>query len=179
MFRVVAMAVDSSVLLLSCSITTGAIIEIPGLLLSMLYDNNIIAHIRPSYSQRHSSLSYCLSTSTSTSASTSAMVQYRYLSACFWSLYKHFPHVVVAVKSEKDANWIRQNSTLPFHDVMLLHGLPKSASLPVATVQVSLSLTLMRVLKVFFSILVVSCFMWSGLLDSFDVLLSRLIISLA
>jgi S-formylglutathione hydrolase len=48
---------------------------------------------------------------------------------------------------------------------------------PTRVMQVSISTSLW--LKVFFSILVVSCFMWSGLLDSFDVLLSRLIISLA
>ncbi len=58
-----------------------------------------------------------------------------YLQACFWSLYAKFPHVTVAVKGIKDYDWIRNSSGLPFWDVLLLEGLPKSASLPVATVQ--------------------------------------------
>ncbi len=58
-----------------------------------------------------------------------------YLQACFWSIYAEIPHVVAAVKSEKDAAFARNDSGLPFYDVMVLSNLPKSASLPVATVQ--------------------------------------------
>jgi hypothetical protein len=58
-----------------------------------------------------------------------------YLQACFWSNYLKFPHVTVAVKGRKDYDWARESSGLPFWDVMLIEGLPKSASLPVATVQ--------------------------------------------
>lgn len=58
-----------------------------------------------------------------------------YLQACFWSIYAEMPHVVAAVKSEKDAAFARTDSGLPFYDVMVLDNLPKSASLPVATVQ--------------------------------------------
>lgn len=84
----------------------------------------------------------------------------QYLSACFWSFYAVYPHVVAAVKNEKDREFARlvvdlfvqvcqlcncyllhhyslhrTTSGLPFFDVMLLPDLPKSASLPVGTVQ--------------------------------------------
>ena len=62
-----------------------------------------------------------------------------YLQACFWSLYARFPYVTVAVKGVKDYDWVRNTSGLPFWDVLLLEGLPKSASLPVATVQATKS----------------------------------------
>lgn len=58
-----------------------------------------------------------------------------YLAACFWSFFAHFPYVVAMVKSVKDRDYILQHSYLPFWDVVLLEDLPKSASLPVATVQ--------------------------------------------
>ena len=58
-----------------------------------------------------------------------------YLQACFWSLYARFPHVAVMVKGIKDFNWIRNDSGLPFWKVVLIENLPKSASLPVATVK--------------------------------------------
>ena len=58
-----------------------------------------------------------------------------YLQACFWSCYLHFPHVTVAVKGVKDFHWAKESSGLPFWDVILIENLPKSASLPVATVQ--------------------------------------------
>ena len=58
-----------------------------------------------------------------------------YLQACFWSCYLHFPHVTVAVKGVKDYHWAMNDSGLPFWDVLLIDNLPKSASLPVATVQ--------------------------------------------
>jgi hypothetical protein len=58
-----------------------------------------------------------------------------YLSACFWSIYAEIPHIVAAVKSAKDANFAMNISGLPFYDVLILDNLPKSASLPVATIQ--------------------------------------------
>ena len=59
-----------------------------------------------------------------------------YLQSCFWSLYAEFPHVVAAVKSPKDQAYARDADLgLPFFDVMLMPNLPKSASLPVSTVQ--------------------------------------------
>jgi hypothetical protein len=58
-----------------------------------------------------------------------------YLHACFWSIYYETPYVVAAVKNVKDEEFARNISGLPFYDVMLIEGLPKSASLPVATVQ--------------------------------------------
>ena len=61
--------------------------------------------------------------------------QCRYLQACFWSLYAHFPHVTVEVKSQKDYDFCKHDSGLPFFDVVLMEGLPKSASLPVSTVK--------------------------------------------
>lgn len=58
-----------------------------------------------------------------------------YLQACFWSIYEYMPHIVAVVKSKKDAGFARETSGLPFFDVLLLENLPKSASLPVATIQ--------------------------------------------
>lgn len=58
-----------------------------------------------------------------------------YLSACFWSFYAVYPHIVAMVKSPKDAMFARNTSGLPFYDVVMMPGLPKSASLPVSTVQ--------------------------------------------
>ena len=43
-----------------------------------------------------------------------------------------FPHIVAGVISSDDAEWLK-NSGLPFFDVMLLKNLPKSAALPVGT----------------------------------------------
>lgn len=60
--------------------------------------------------------------------------RYRYLHTCFWSVRNYFPYVAVSVKSLTDFNYIR-SSGLPVFDVLLNEGLPKSASLPVATVQ--------------------------------------------
>ena len=48
---------------------------------------------------------------------------------------KQIPHVVAAVKNDVDYKYAKFDSGLPFFDVMLLRDLPKSASLPVATVQ--------------------------------------------
>lgn len=61
--------------------------------------------------------------------------RFHYLSACFWSFYVHYPHIVAVVKSKTDYFFARNESGLPFFQVLLLEGLPKSASLPVATVQ--------------------------------------------
>lgn len=59
-----------------------------------------------------------------------------YLQACFWSIYAHIPHIVAAVKSVKDQQYaLSKEIGLPFYDVMLMPNLPKSASLPVSTVQ--------------------------------------------
>lgn len=58
-----------------------------------------------------------------------------YIAACFWSFHEHYSHIVAMVKSPKDRDFIRNVSGLPFYDVILLENLPKSASLPVATVQ--------------------------------------------
>jgi len=61
--------------------------------------------------------------------------RYVYLRACFWSLFKDFPNIVAVVSSDIDLNFAVNISGLPFYDVILASGLPKSASLPVATVQ--------------------------------------------
>lgn len=58
-----------------------------------------------------------------------------YLHACFWSFYRYYDHIIVYVKSNQDYNYIRNESGLPFYDVIHLYNLPKSASLPVATIQ--------------------------------------------
>lgn len=58
-----------------------------------------------------------------------------YLNSCFWSFYQYYPYIVAGVKSTKDRDYILQSSGLPFYDVMLLENMPKSASIPVATVQ--------------------------------------------
>ena len=58
-----------------------------------------------------------------------------YLSACFWSFYSEYNHIVAYVKSEKDYNFAKNFSKLPFFDVVLLKDLPKSASLPIASVK--------------------------------------------
>lgn len=59
-----------------------------------------------------------------------------YLQSCFWSIYAEMPHIVAAVKSVKDMAYARSSEVgLPFFDVMLMPDLPKSASLPVSTVQ--------------------------------------------
>jgi len=51
------------------------------------------------------------------------------------SLYAEFPYIVAVVKSTGDYFYARNESGLPFYDVVVLLNLPKSASLPVATVQ--------------------------------------------
>eukprot|EP01039_Chlorochromonas_danica_P005866 gene5867-6459_t len=58
-----------------------------------------------------------------------------YLAACVWSFYEYYPYVTVAVKSQRDYDYVRNVSGLPLYDILLIEGLPKSASLPVATVQ--------------------------------------------
>eukprot|EP00602_Paraphysomonas_sp_CaronLab_P006918 CAMPEP_0185022548 /NCGR_PEP_ID=MMETSP1103-20130426/5253_1 /TAXON_ID=36769 /ORGANISM="Paraphysomonas bandaiensis, Strain Caron Lab Isolate" /LENGTH=360 /DNA_ID=CAMNT_0027554659 /DNA_START=65 /DNA_END=1143 /DNA_ORIENTATION=- len=59
--------------------------------------------------------------------------RYEYLKACFWSIYAHISHIVVAVTSSEDYKYCRHKSGLPFFDVLLLDNLPKVAALPVAT----------------------------------------------
>eukprot|EP01041_Mallomonas_annulata_P006623 gene6623-13418_t len=58
-----------------------------------------------------------------------------YLKACFWSIYVDFPNIVAVVKTPGDRDFALNTSGLPFYDVILVDNLPKSASLPVATVQ--------------------------------------------
>ena len=61
--------------------------------------------------------------------------RYVYLVACFWSIYRFLPNIIVSVASETDAEWARNKSGLPFYDVFVMKNLPKSAALPVATTQ--------------------------------------------
>lgn len=61
--------------------------------------------------------------------------RYVYLEACFWSIYKLIPNIVMAVTTQADVDWGMEESGLPFLDVFLMQGLPKGASLPVATTQ--------------------------------------------
>ena len=58
-----------------------------------------------------------------------------YLRACFWSFHRVFPHIVVFVRSLDDATYVKTHSGLPFLDIIVLHHLPKYASLPVGSVQ--------------------------------------------
>lgn len=61
--------------------------------------------------------------------------RFQYVAACFWAFYAEYNHIVAVVKSPKDRDFLRNISGLPFFDVLLIEGLPKSASLPVSTVQ--------------------------------------------
>ena len=58
-----------------------------------------------------------------------------YLKTCFWSLYEEYPYIVAVVKTERDQLFLKFESNLPFYDIVWVPNLPKSASLPVATVQ--------------------------------------------
>lgn len=58
-----------------------------------------------------------------------------YLHACFWSMYEFFPNIVAGVTRQEDVDWVWQQSGLPFYDILLLEGLPKSAGLPLGTVR--------------------------------------------
>ncbi len=42
-----------------------------------------------------------------------------YLNACFWSIYAYMPHIVVAVKSQRDYDYVAQETKLPFYDIIL------------------------------------------------------------
>jgi len=61
--------------------------------------------------------------------------RYEYLRSCFWSIYQYIPNIVMGVTREADVIWGKNESGLPFYDIFLLPNLPKSASLPVSTVQ--------------------------------------------
>lgn len=61
--------------------------------------------------------------------------RYEYLRAGFWSLFSFFPAILIAVTTPEDMLWAMEQSNLPFYDVILIEGLPKSAGLPVATTQ--------------------------------------------
>lgn len=50
-----------------------------------------------------------------------------YLRACFWSFYAYYRNIVVFVKSEEDASYVRLHSGLPFYDILVLPNLPKMA----------------------------------------------------
>lgn len=59
--------------------------------------------------------------------------RYLYLKACFWSIFAYIPNVVAVVQSDKDYEYCKTKSGLPFYDVIFARGLPKVASLPIAT----------------------------------------------
>lgn len=61
--------------------------------------------------------------------------RYHYLRACFWSIYEHFPNIVMGVTQQSDVVWGKEKSGMPWYDVVLFDKLPKSAGLPVGTVQ--------------------------------------------
>jgi hypothetical protein len=61
--------------------------------------------------------------------------RFEYLKTCFWSLYEFFPHIVAAVTRPDDVTWAMEHSGLPFFDMLLLENLPKSAGLPVGSMQ--------------------------------------------
>ena len=42
-----------------------------------------------------------------------------YLHACFWSIYAYMPHIVVAVKSQRDYKYVAEETKLPFYDIIL------------------------------------------------------------
>ena len=67
--------------------------------------------------------------------------RFEYLKTCFWSLYEFLPNIVIGVTRQEDVDWAKTQSGLPFYDVILILGLPKSAGLPVGlTAQVKLRL---------------------------------------
>lgn len=63
--------------------------------------------------------------------------RYHYLKACFWSIFEFYPHIAMAVTQQSDVTWGKEQSGMPWYDVVLLENLPKSASLPMASVQLT------------------------------------------
>eukprot|EP00603_Paraphysomonas_imperforata_P007358 CAMPEP_0114422952 /NCGR_PEP_ID=MMETSP0103-20121206/5885_1 /TAXON_ID=37642 ORGANISM="Paraphysomonas imperforata, Strain PA2" /NCGR_SAMPLE_ID=MMETSP0103 /ASSEMBLY_ACC=CAM_ASM_000201 /LENGTH=371 /DNA_ID=CAMNT_0001591573 /DNA_START=88 /DNA_END=1203 /DNA_ORIENTATION=+ len=61
--------------------------------------------------------------------------RYKYLETCFWSIYSEIPHIVVGVTSQVDYDYCKNESGLPFFDVILNKDLPRGSSNPVSTVQ--------------------------------------------
>lgn len=61
--------------------------------------------------------------------------RYKYLHACFWSIYSEIPNIVVGVSSQVDYDYCKNESGLPFYDVILNKDLPRGSSNPVSTVQ--------------------------------------------
>eukprot|EP00597_Dinobryon_sp_UTEXLB2267_P000987 CAMPEP_0170065456 /NCGR_PEP_ID=MMETSP0019_2-20121128/5536_1 /TAXON_ID=98059 /ORGANISM="Dinobryon sp., Strain UTEXLB2267" /LENGTH=553 /DNA_ID=CAMNT_0010272329 /DNA_START=11 /DNA_END=1669 /DNA_ORIENTATION=+ len=61
--------------------------------------------------------------------------RFEYLKTCFWSIYEFLPNIVAGVTRQEDVDWGMKESGLPFYDLILISGLPKSAGLPVATTQ--------------------------------------------
>ena len=63
-----------------------------------------------------------------------------YLRACFWSCHAVFPHVVAAVATREDYDFVAFESGLPFFDVLIYShprrgpGVPKPSALGIATV---------------------------------------------
>jgi hypothetical protein len=77
--------------------------------------------------------------------------RFEYLKTCFWSLYEFMPNIVAGVSRQEDVDWamycsnfsilnsfvldklmiyiLSKESGLPFFDLMLITGLPKSAGL--------------------------------------------------
>ena len=63
-----------------------------------------------------------------------------YLRACFWSCHAVYPHIVAAVATREDYDFIAFESGLPFFDVLIYDhpskgpGVPKPSALGIATV---------------------------------------------
>lgn len=55
--------------------------------------------------------------------------------ACFWSIFEYFPNIAMGVTQKSDVDWGLKQSNMPWFDVVLFNNLPKSAGLPVGTVQ--------------------------------------------
>ena len=58
-----------------------------------------------------------------------------YLQACFWSIYRHIPRVVIGVKTKRDYKYAKTLAGLPAMDVLLIEDLPHNKALPAALVQ--------------------------------------------
>eukprot|EP01038_Epipyxis_sp_PR26KG_P014240 gene14240-19108_t len=58
-----------------------------------------------------------------------------YLKACFWSFYVYFPNIIVVVMTRNEQIFVKNEVGLPFYSVELIDNLPKSDSLPLATLQ--------------------------------------------
>lgn len=61
--------------------------------------------------------------------------RFEYLKTCFWSFYEFIPNIAAGVARQEDVDWGYKESGLPFYELLLLPTLPKSAGLPVGTMQ--------------------------------------------